>query len=123
MAGESVSVVLNKEKIDLVQETLMKCAIKAADATLSEIKLAAVIPRDLGELQRRTFVDYDVPLRLVSIVSDEPYARRLYYNPEYHFSKLKNANAQGLWFEPWIVGSHKDFIVKAFNEFVAKELP
>jgi Minor capsid protein len=28
-----------------------------------------------------------------------PYARRLYYNPQYNFSKDVNPNAQGLWFE------------------------
>lgn len=28
-----------------------------------------------------------------------PYARRLYYNPQYNFSKDKNPNAQGLWYE------------------------
>jgi hypothetical protein len=28
-----------------------------------------------------------------------PYARRLYYNPQYNFSKDKNPNAGGLWFE------------------------
>jgi hypothetical protein len=28
-----------------------------------------------------------------------PYARRLYYNPQFNFSKDKNPNAQGLWFE------------------------
>lgn len=28
-----------------------------------------------------------------------PYARRLYYNPQYDFSHDVNPNAQGLWFE------------------------
>jgi hypothetical protein len=28
-----------------------------------------------------------------------PYARRLYYNPQYNFSKDVNPHAQGLWFE------------------------
>lgn len=28
-----------------------------------------------------------------------PYARRLYYNPQYNFSKDVNPNARGLWFE------------------------
>jgi len=28
-----------------------------------------------------------------------PYGRRLYYNPQYDFSKDVNPNAQGLWFE------------------------
>lgn len=27
------------------------------------------------------------------------YARRLYYNPQFNFSKDKNPNARGLWFE------------------------
>ena len=33
------------------------------------------------------------------IVWDTPYARKLYYNPQYNFSKDKNPQAQGLWFE------------------------
>lgn len=28
-----------------------------------------------------------------------PYARKLYYNPQYNFSEDTNPNAQGLWFE------------------------
>ncbi|NUJ19284.1 minor capsid protein [Bacillus glycinifermentans] len=33
------------------------------------------------------------------LIWDTPYARRLYYNPQYKFSKDKNPNARGLWFE------------------------
>lgn len=33
------------------------------------------------------------------VVWNTPYARRLYYNPKYNFSKDKNPNARGLWFE------------------------
>lgn len=33
------------------------------------------------------------------IIWQTPYARRLYYNPQYNFSKDKNPNAGGLWFE------------------------
>lgn len=33
------------------------------------------------------------------LVWDTKYARRLYYNPQYNFSKDKNPNARGLWFE------------------------
>ncbi|EUJ27322.1 minor capsid protein [Listeria cornellensis] len=28
-----------------------------------------------------------------------PYVRQIYYNPQYNFSKDKNPNASGLWFE------------------------
>lgn len=33
------------------------------------------------------------------LVWDTPYARRLYYNPQYNFSKARNPQAGGLWFE------------------------
>lgn len=33
------------------------------------------------------------------IIWDTEYAKRLYYNPQYNFSKDKNPNAGGLWFE------------------------
>lgn len=48
---------------------------------------------------------------------DTPYARRLYYNPQYNFSKDQNPNAQGLWFEAakalnsvnWARAAQKEF--------------
>lgn len=33
------------------------------------------------------------------LIWDTPYARRLYYNPQYNFSTDRNPNAGGLWFE------------------------
>lgn len=33
------------------------------------------------------------------VIWNTVYARRLYYNPQYNFSKDRNPNAQGLWFE------------------------
>ena len=33
-----------------------------------------------------------------------PYARRLYYHPEYHFNKEHNPNAGGKWLAPWLKG-------------------
>ena len=33
------------------------------------------------------------------LIWDTPYAKRLYYNPQYNFSKDKNPQAGGLWYE------------------------
>ncbi|MGY5350265.1 minor capsid protein [Bacillus subtilis] len=33
------------------------------------------------------------------LIWDTPYAKKVYYNPQYNFSKDKNPNARGLWFE------------------------
>jgi hypothetical protein len=33
-----------------------------------------------------------------------PYARRLYFHPEYNFSTKENPHAKGMWMEDWIKG-------------------
>lgn len=76
-----------------------------------------------GTLQRSAFVDDENASKgEVSIVYDTPYARRLYYHPEYNFNKKQNANAGGLWFEPYISGSKKDFAKNTFAKLLEKEL-
>ena len=59
-----------------------------------------------------------------------PYARRLYYHPEYNFHKSKwkdkndrehygNPNAKAHWFEDWQKGGkHKDFCNKTFTKIM-----
>lgn len=51
------------------------------------------------------------------IIWDTPYARRLYYNPQYNFSKDVNPNAQGLWFE-----AAKAAHLHEWTALVAKEM-
>lgn len=55
------------------------------------------VPNDLGNLEASGILHSK--LGDGEITWQTPYARRLYYNPEYNFSKDKNPNAQGLWFE------------------------
>lgn len=55
------------------------------------------IPFDTGELMRSSLRASQIGRGVIAW--DTPYARRLYYNPQYNFRKDKNPNAQGLWFE------------------------
>ncbi|MBM7585847.1 hypothetical protein JOC86_002389 [Bacillus pakistanensis] len=55
------------------------------------------IPKETGELERSSFRHSRIGLGL--LVWKLPQARRLYYNPQYNFSKDANPHAQGLWFE------------------------
>lgn len=53
------------------------------------------------------------------IVSTTPYARRLYFHPEYHFQTKENPHAKGKWYEDWIPpnGPASDFAPEAFKKF------
>jgi hypothetical protein len=55
------------------------------------------VPEDSGDLQDSGLMHSkigDGELRWKT-----PYSRRLYYNPQYNFSRDKNPNARGLWWE------------------------
>lgn len=91
-----------------------------AEAQHTEVIKAQVMPFDSGHLEEdATFVDYsESGSGKVSIVSSTPYARRLYFHPEYHFQKHENPDAGGEWFKDWISGGrYADFAVKTFKKF------
>jgi hypothetical protein len=81
------------------------------------------MPFDTGNLQgESTFVDYDSSkYGRVQIVSSTPYARRLYYHPEYNFQKGENPLAGGEWFKYWLPGGiYEDFAQNAFKKFLKR---
>lgn len=109
-------------KIDMPKlEKITAAAAKALEITpglvLSEVKNAQVFPFKTGNLQNEsTFVDeIHSSEGIVSIVSDTPYGRRLYYHPEYNFNREYNANARGEWYEDWLPGGQQeDFAAETF---------
>lgn len=92
---------------------------QTAEALHTDVVQAQVFPRDTGALQNEsTFVDdTDSRSGRVVIVSSTPYARRLYFHPEYHFQTAENPNARGKWYEDWLPGGSKeDFCKKVFMQ-------
>lgn len=73
------------------------------------------VPEDTGNLQGSALLAS--PIGEGKIIWNTPYARRLYYNPQYKFSKDKNPHAQGLWFEA-AKQSHKSNWIKLVNDIM-----
>lgn len=110
---------LNIPFIKQLDESAVKALEMTAEALHTEVVQAQVIPFDTGTMQNEsTFVDNKQSSQgKVSLVTSTPYARRMYFHPEYNFKKDENPNAQGRWYEPWISGDKKDFCQKAFKKF------
>lgn len=110
------TITINTRKVKQLTEAQIKALEMTAEALHTEVVQAQVMPRDTGHLQNdSTFVDYSKSKNgIVSLVTQTPYARRLYFHPEYNFQKKENPNAQGKWLEPWISGEKKDFCRNAF---------
>jgi len=114
-----VDIKLNNAKIDRLIEAHSKALEMTADATLSDIKTSAVVPKETGELERSGFVDTTgINWGYTRIIFDTPYARRLYWHPEYNFRKDKNANAQGKWMEAYLTGEKQQFIKGTYSKFL-----
>lgn len=119
----NIKVFMNHSKVKKITEAQIRAAEKTAGKMRTLIIQDQVIPFRSGDLQNiLTDVDMGMAKRdLVSIVHDGPYARRLYYNPQYHFYKEKNVNAKGEWWKEYIDGSKKDFARKTFKFYYKKE--
>lgn len=120
------------KQLDKAQQTALR---NTTDALLRQIKNSQVMPFDTGNLQNEsTFADYaNLAEGETKIVSSTPYARRLYFHPEYKFHRAvwvdkdgkkhgANKNAGGKWLAPWLKGgTRQNFCQKAFARFYKQE--
>lgn len=110
---------INQNVIKNLSQAAVTALEQTTDELHTEVAQAQVIPRDTGLLQGDAFFpDYSQAKGgRTSLVHSTPYARRLYFHPEYHFSTKENPNAKGKWFEDWLPGGKKsDFAQKTFKE-------
>lgn len=114
---------LNTPKIKQLDRATITSIEKTMSALHTEVVKAQVMPFDTGNMQNdSTYEDYSKSSKgKVSLITSTPYARRMYYHPEYNFQTTENPNAQGNWYEPWISGKNKNFCKKAFSQFYKKE--
>lgn len=109
---------LNEAKINELTKQQYISLAQTADALLGDIRDEQLMPFDTDNLQNRS-TDVDDSQQThgrVSVVSTTPYARRLYFHPEYNFRRNNNSRAGGQWFEPYINGSKKEWVVNTFKE-------
>jgi hypothetical protein len=78
------------------------------------------LPYRWGRLQEstrpdaRTFQSQGIVLLLTNV----PYAERLYYTPGLNFTKYYNERAAGRWFDRFVTGVDRHFIEQKFAERV-----
>ena len=102
-------------KLDHIQYDILP---QVADATLTELRDRQSMPFDTGSLQNDSTFVGDSRITRVSIVSSTPYARRLYFHPEYNFRRNNNGSAGGKWFDSFL---NDDFILNAYAAMFKRE--
>ncbi len=137
MANKNVTckIKLYKPRVKKLTGAMIPALEKTAELLHTEIAQDCVIPRMDGALQgEKFFIDNsNADAGHVSLVHEGPYARRLYYHPEYNFHREPwedengrrhdgNPNAKGHWFEDWEEGGkHADFAQNTFEKLYKQE--
>ena len=112
----SSTIKLDEAKLkELTRQQYISLA-QTADALVTDLRDSQTMPFDTDNFQNDStfFDDGQKEQGRVSVVSSTPYARRLYYHPEYNFRTTNNRNAGGKWFEPYISGNRTDFLKDTF---------
>lgn len=121
-----VDIQLNAAVLGACSQAVRQAARIAAETVKTDLIAAQTVPFDTGRLQGSLQVDQfqngDEVHTLLA--SDTPYARRLYYHPEFDFQTVNNRNAGALWYAPYVPGGTKEaFVQEAFQDCLKKVLP
>lgn len=116
----NVEIKIDLSKLDVVHRAAQDAALETVGALRGEVITAQVMPFDSGHMQDdSTSVDQYMDGNEIhtQLNTDTPYARRLYFHPEYNFQTAKNPNAQGRWLEPWLPGGDLEgFVPETFAQ-------
>ena len=112
----SIHVFIDQFKIGVIEGKAYDALAQTGYVLRDDIREEQIVPRDTGALQGEKFVvdTTEAKRGLVVLSFEGPYARRLYYHPEYNFQRGKNPNAGAAWLEPYISGGKKDFVANEF---------
>ena len=129
----SCKITMNKMALKKLERAQITALEKTAEFVHTDVVQAQTIPFDVstesekkagkviaGTLQNeKHYVDLaQSKSGQVSINVEGPYARRLYFHPEYNFDKGENHKAGGQWFEPYKSGGKKSAKVRnAYKKF------
>lgn len=110
---------LNLSALDGVRREATDAALETVSALRGEVITAQVMPFDSGDMQNNsTTVQQRVEGDDIhtALLTDTPYARKMYYHPEYNFQTVNNPNAQGLWLSSWLPGgANESFLLDTYH--------
>ena len=115
-----VTTKMNQQALGTLSKAQRQALEMTGQQVLNDLRNEQTMPFDTGNLQNdSTYLDDSKSSQgQVSVVSDTPYARRLYFHPEYNFQQGKNPNAGAGWFDPYIDGDKSSKVKRWFKQFI-----
>lgn len=114
----------NTKNIKLINETAKLALLDTAEAIKTDLIQSRTMPFDIGTMQNdSTFVDDKKIIRgIARLVTDTPYARKVYFDPEIKIKQEKNPNAKQHWFDDYITGEKKNLPIQYFQQMLKRRV-
>jgi len=117
-----VKTTMNQAALSILTKSQRQALEMTGQQVLNDVRDSQTMPFDTGDMQNtQTYLDDSKSAEgKISVVTDAPQARRLYFHPEYNFQTGKNPSAGAGWFDPYIDGNKVNKVVEWFKQFVRR---
>ena len=117
-----MKITFNTKNINMINDITKDALLDTAEAIKTDLIQSQTMPFDSGVMQNdSTFVDNKRIIKGVArLVSDTPYARKVYFDPEITIHQDKNPNAKQRWFDDYITGDKKNLPLKYFQQMLKR---
>lgn len=116
-------VTLNEDAISKIEAAKLKATAMLLEALKTDVDDAQVVPFRDGELKDSVSTGFlQQGDKVIAWIGwNTPYARRLYFHPEYNFRTDKHLNAKGLWMGDYQYGPGFEWLKSAYGELLKRE--
>ena len=115
-------IIYNVKNINATINNAKSALLDTAEAIKTDLIQSQTMPFDLGTMQNdSTYVDDKRIIKgIARLVTDTPYARKVYFDPEINIKQVKNPNAKQYWYEDYISGEKKNLPIKYFQQMLRR---
>lgn len=119
-----MKITYNTKNINMINEVTRAALLDTAEAIKTDLFQSQTMPFDTGTMQNdSTFVDDKRIIKGVAkLVTDTPYARKVYFDPEITIHQDKNPNAKQHWFDDYICGEKKNLPLKYYQQMLKRRI-
>ena len=119
-----MKVTFNIKNINRINDIAKLALVDTAEAIKTDLIQSQTMPFDSGVMQNdSTFVDDKRIIKgIARLVTDTPYARKVYFDPDINIKQVKNPNAKQYWYEDYISGGKKNLPLKYFQQMLKRRM-
>ena len=119
-----MKITYNTKNINMINNIAKLALLDTAEAIKTDLIQSQTMPFDSGVMQNdSTFVDDKRIIKgIARLVTDTPYARKVYFDPEITIHQDKNPNAKQRWFDDYISGEKKNLPIKYFQQMLKRRM-